>query len=355
MTLNDLGYSKDLENYRVSQNLTSFSVARVITEHKERYIVKNDIGEFEAELIGNLRFTATKRIDFPAVGDWVAISEYDTNKSLIHHVFPRKSLLERQAVGKHGEKQIIATNIDIGFVVQAINRDFNINRLERYLTICNASKVKPIIVLTKIDLLTKTELESIIKNISSRIQNITIFPISNKTLDGIEALKMSIIPGETYSLLGSSGVGKSSLLNAISGKHLMKTGEISEGIDRGKHITTHRELILLKNGGIIIDNPGMREVGITDNSEGLEITFENIAALSKDCRFSDCTHSHEKGCAILKAIENEELDIKSYDNFQRMEREKQFFESSIQEKRSKDKAFGKMIRANKKIRKQQKF
>jgi ribosome biogenesis GTPase len=355
MTLDDLGYSKDLENHRVAENLSSFSVARVITEHKERYIVKNDLKEYEAELIGNLRFTATERSDFPAVGDWVAISEYDTNKALIHHVFPRSSVLERQAVGKHGEKQIIATNIDVGFIVQAINRDLSINRLERYLTICHTSKVIPVIVLTKIDLISKTELENFIDTISARINNTTILPISNTTSEGIDILKSYIKQGQTYCLLGSSGVGKSSLLNAVSGKDLMKTGEISEQIDRGKHITTHRELIVLEDGGIIIDNPGMREVGITENSDGLEMTFEDILELSKECRFSDCTHVHEKGCAILAAIDNNELDIDAYENYQRMEREKQFFEASLQEKRSKDKAFGKMIRANKKIRKQNKF
>ena len=135
----------------------------------------------------------------------------------------------------------------------------------------------------------------------------------------------------------------------------MKTGAISESIDRGKHVTTHRELVVLDSGGIIIDNPGMREIGITESGEGLEMTFDDIFALSYNCRFSDCTHTHENGCAVLDAIENGKINQESYDNFLRMEREKQFFESSIQEKRSKDKAFGKMIRANKKIRKQNKF
>ena len=153
MTLEDLGYNIDLKNYRRGQKLDSFGVGRVISEHKERYVVKTAEDEYDAEIIGNLRFSAQKRSDFPAVGDWVAISEYDEEKVLIHSVFPRKTIIERQAVGKQGKKQIIATNIDFAFIVQAVDSDFNINRIERYLTICNTSNVKPTIVLNKIDLI----------------------------------------------------------------------------------------------------------------------------------------------------------------------------------------------------------
>jgi len=345
MTLEDLGYNKGLEKNRISENLSTFSVGRVITEHKERYIVKTDKGEFDTELIGNLRFSAKSRSDFPAVGDWVAISEYDEDKALIHSIYPRKSIIERQAVGKFGERQIIATNIDYGLIVQAVDRDFNLNRLERYLIICNSSNVKPIIILSKIDLINESELKIILDEISERIKNVQIISVSNITHLGYPEVESIIKKGKTYCLLGSSGVGKSTLLNNFSGKELMKTGSISLSVNKGRHVTSHRELIVLDNGGILIDNPGMREVGIADNSNGLEITFDAIIEISAKCKFKDCSHTHESGCAILEAIENEELDSDSYKNYLKMKREKAHFDSTIAERRSKDKEFGKMIKS----------
>ena len=355
MILEDLGYNIDFENYRKGQNLDSFGVGRVISEHKERYVVKTTENEYDAEIIGNLRFSAHQRSDFPAVGDWVAISEYDDDKVLIHSVFPRKTILERQAVGKQGEKQIIATNIDFAFIVQAVDRDFNINRIERYLTICNTSNVKPIIILNKIDLVEEIELKKMIANVEDRIKQVPILAISNETLIGIEKLKGNIIKGKTYCLLGSSGVGKSTLLNNLSGEQLMKTNTISPSTNKGRHVTSHRELLILENGGILIDNPGMREVGIADSMDGLEITFETIVELSKNCKFIDCTHTIETDCAIIAAVENGEIDKSSYENYLKMEREKEHFESTVAEKRKKDKDFGKMIKNYKKDKKHNKY
>lgn len=355
MTLDDLGYNIELEKYRKSQNLDVFEVGRIISEHKERYVVKTVKREYDGEIIGNLRFTAHHRSDFPAVGDWVAISEYDDNKVLIHSVFPRKTIIERQAVGKKGEKQIIATNIDSAFIVQAVDRDFNINRIERYLTICNTSNVKPIIILNKIDLINDNELSELVSKVQERIKQVPIIPISNESRKGFEKLKESIEKGKTYCLLGSSGVGKSTLLNNLLGKQLMKTNTISAITNKGRHVTSHRELLVLENGGILIDNPGMREVGITDSKDGLEITFSEIIELSKGCKFKDCTHTSEVDCAILKAVEIGEIDKSSYENFLKMEREKEHFESTVAEKRKKDKDFGKMIKHFKKSRKSNKY
>lgn len=355
MKLEHFGYSDKIEKLRIQNNLTDFEVGRIISEHKERYIVKTEKGELDAEITGNLRYTANTREDFPAVGDWVAISEYDDDKVLIHSIFPRKTIIERHAVGKQGEKQIIATNIDFAFIVQAVDRDFNINRIERYLTICNTSNVKPIIILNKIDLINDTVLTDLMSKVQERVKQVPVIAISNESQKGIERLRKSIVKGKTYCLLGSSGVGKSSLLNNLSGKQLMKTNEISSSTNKGRHVTSHRELIVLENGGIIIDNPGMREVGIVDSTDGLDITFEAIIELSKDCKFKDCTHTTEVDCAVLKSVESGELDKSSYENYLKMEREKEHFESTVAEKRKKDKNFGKMVKQFKNLKKSNRY
>jgi len=351
MTLEDLGYNLELENYRKDQNLDSFGMGRVISEHKERYVVKTTEKEYDGEIVGNLRFTAHNRSDFPAVGDWVAISEYDDNKVVIHSVFPRKTIIERQAVEKQGEKQIIASNIDYVFIVQAVDRDFNINRIERYLTICNTSNVKPIILLNKIDLIDNIKLSSLFREVKERIQKIPVIAISNETKNGIAQLKDKMEKGKTYCLLGSSGVGKSTLLNNLSGKKIMQTNVISTSTKKGRHITSHRELIILNNGAILIDNPGMREVGITDTTDGVEKTFKRILELSENCKFKDCTHTTEIGCVILQALEQGKIDTDSYENYQKMEREKEHFESTVAEKRKKDKDLRKLIKRHKKLKK----
>jgi ribosome biogenesis GTPase len=348
MKLEDFGYNDRLEKLSIENNLQDFEIGRVVSEHKERYIVRTEKGECEAEITGNLRFSAKSREDFPAVGDWVALIKYDSDFSIIHKILPRFSIISRQAVGQFGEIQIIATNIDYAFLVQAVDRDFNINRLERYLTICHSSNVPPIIVLTKTDLMKDQIIAEIVADIVQRIKNMPVIAISNETHDGYEALKSIIEKGKTYCLLGSSGVGKSTLLNNLSGKMLMKTDAISESTSKGRHVTSHRELIVLENGGILIDNPGMREVGIADSVNGLEITFDLIFKLSKNCRFKDCTHTLEIGCSVIEAIEKGEIGKASYENYLKMEREKAHFESSVAEKHKKDKVFGKMLKNYKK-------
>jgi ribosome biogenesis GTPase len=348
MRLEDLGYSDYFEKFRIENNLDGFEVGRIITEHKERFNVKTAKGEYDAEITGNMRFTARSREDFPAVGDWVALITYDPDLAIIHKIFPRYSTIKRQAVGRFGEIQIIATNVDYAFLLQSIDRDFNINRLERYLTICHDSNINPIIVISKIDLVDESRLDEILKITKSRINDIPTIAISNKTPNGFEALGRFITKGKTYCMLGSSGVGKSTLLNNLSDQNRMRTDTISESTSRGRHITSYRELTILENGGILIDNPGMREVGIASLTGGLEITFDTIIRYSKDCKFKDCTHTQEKGCSVLEAVEKGEIDKDSYENYIKMEREKAHFESTVVERRKKDKEFGKMMKNYKK-------
>ena len=347
MTLQDLGYTSELAAYRKEHNLDSFDIGRVVREHRDRYTVKTASNEFDCELIGNLRFKATSKNELPSVGDWVAISEYDEGKALIHAVLPRFSTLKRKAVAKLGQSQTIAVNIDVGIIVQSVNRDFSINRLERYLTICNASNIEPVIILSKIDLISNLEMEKLLHQVKERIKNTSIIPLSNQSKAGLDDIISRLAKGKTFCLLGSSGVGKSTLINLLIGEELMSTGEISESIDRGKHVTTHRELIVSEHG-ILIDNPGMREIGITDTTEGLETTFSEVLHLSRNCKYKNCSHTSEDECSVLEALDNGVLNPQTYENFFKMEKERIYYESSAKEKKKKDKNLGKLIKNMKK-------
>ncbi|MBN2214335.1 MAG: ribosome small subunit-dependent GTPase A [Bacteroidales bacterium] len=355
MKLEELGFDDHLGQFRAEHHLTGFETGRVITEHKERYNVLTEKGEFEAEITGNMRFTAENRLDYPAVGDWVTLTVYDDSFAIIHQIFPRKSVLVRQAVGRFGDKQVIAANIDFAFIVQSADRDFNINRLERYLTICYAAPIRPIIILSKTDLLSGEGLSELVARLNQRIADTQLIPLSNQTMNGYNTLLSALVKGKTYCFLGSSGVGKSTIINNLAGQELIKTNNISFSTGKGKHTTSRRELIILSNGSILIDTPGLREVGIADTSDGLESTFENIYNLSTQCRFNNCTHTREKGCAILEAVEKGVISRESYNNYLKMVRERARFNTSVAEKRKKDKVFGKMCKEAVKYRKQKKF
>lgn len=355
MNFEDLGYHSELEKLWLASNFDRFEIGRVISEHKERYIVSSLKGEYESEVTGNLRYTARNREDFPAVGDWVAITTYDSDFAIIQGILPRASLIKRQAAGQSGEIQVIAANVDYAFVIQSVFNDFNINRLERYLTICYSSKVSPIIVLSKIDLVGEEQISDLEDKIKKRIQDIPILSISNETQRGYEELKTIIKKGKTYCMLGSSGVGKSTLINNLSGKTIMQTSPISQSTNKGRHITSHRELIILDSGGILIDNPGMREVGIADLTNGLEQTFDIIFTLSEECKFKNCTHTNELGCAVLLALANGEVSQASYDNYIKMDRERAYYESTVFEKRKKERILGKILKNYKRDMKKNKY
>ena len=309
--------------------------------HRERYVIKSPDGEYDAEITGNLRFSAESSSDFPVVGDWITFSVFDGSLAIIYSILPRLSILERQAVGKSGEKQLIAANVDYSFIVQSLDQDFNINRLERYLTLSLTSDITPILLLSKTDLIDKKELSNKIDTIHKRHSGLRILHFSNNTKEGYEEIENELQKGKTYCFLGSSGVGKSTLINHLLGEQMMKTRTISESTGKGKHTTSHRQLFILKNGSIVIDTPGMREVGVIDTSED---SFDTISELSVKCKFSDCSHTNELGCEVLAAIDDGRIDEASYQNFMKLQREAAHFQSTLAEKRQKDKKFGKIYK-----------
>jgi ribosome biogenesis GTPase len=239
---------------------------------------------------------------------------------------------------------LIATNIDTAFIVVAADRDFSVNRIQRYLAIVLESKIEPIVVLNKIDLVKPEECQELLQEIQGRIPDVPIVLASCENASGLEEIHKLLKPGKTYCLLGSSGVGKSSLLNKLSGEETMSTASISETSDRGKHTTTHRELILLSNGAMIIDNPGMREVGMTTTSSGIQEVFDEISDLAQNCKYGDCQHISEAGCAVLEALANGEIAQADYDNYMRLQKEQEHFQSSELERKQKGKALSKHIK-----------
>jgi ribosome biogenesis GTPase len=343
----NLGYNKFFESNRQKLKLGEFSVARVIVEHRGAYKVKNSNGEYFAKVTGKKIFDALSREDFPAVGDWVAIKEQDTEWAVIKEILPRQTLIKRKYNNKNGV-QIIATNIDVAFIVESIGRDFNLNRFERYFAIANDGGVETAIILNKIDLISKEELDLKLDQIKNRFKNVDIILTSALTDKGLEELRSYILQGKTYCFLGSSGVGKSSLINKLLEENAIETKDISFQTGRGKHTTTSREMYFLKNGGIVIDNPGMREVGMTNTSDGVNNIFDEITELAKECKFVDCSHISEPGCNVLSALKSGELNAEKYSNYLNLKKETEFYEMTEVERNEKDYKFGKFIKKAKK-------
>jgi ribosome biogenesis GTPase len=338
--LDDLGFDEFFQK----EGKQDREYARVIMEHRDRYLIRHINGIYEAEITGHLRFMAATRADLPAVGDWVLVIIHDDQSALILEILPRKSLLERKAVHDYGEKQIIGANIDIAFIVMALDRDFNLNRLERYISIVNAGRIRPVILLSKSDLLDHKTVRDQVLNVKDRVKNPDVFAFSSETGVGIESIRKLFKKGTTYCLMGSSGVGKSTLINVIEGKDTIKTKTISTSTGKGRHSTSYRELRILKEGGILIDTPGMREVGLVDSGQGIELTFEDIKEKARNCKFADCTHTNEPGCAVQQAIREGEIDEKTLENYKKLEREVEWFTSSLADKRKKDKQTGRLYK-----------
>lgn len=317
----------NLKNYglneRFEQAATIYDglfIARVTEQHRELYRVINECGEIDASVSGKLAFNADDQTSFPAVGDWVMIDrvEGSTGKAIIHHILRRKSVLARQAAGTENTGQVIAANIDTIFICMSLNADFNIRRIERYLTIAWDSMATPVIVLTKSDLCDDLPLK--LEAIASVSMGAVVITCSSQNGDGFDEINAYIGQGKTIAFVGSSGVGKSTLINRLMGQNVLATKAIREDDAKGRHTTTHRQLLLLPNGGIVIDTPGMRELQIYMGGN-LSKTFEDIEEIAARCKFGDCSHSAEPGCSIRKAIEDGTLSEKRFESYQKLQRE----------------------------------
>ncbi|MFC1884538.1 ribosome small subunit-dependent GTPase A [Thermodesulfobacteriota bacterium] len=340
-----LGFDKWFLDHCDPDALETFELARVTAVHKDSYTVNNGKNDVLAELIGRMIYSAASPMDYPAVGDWVCAQFYDENTfSIIHKILPRKSLLKRKTPGKKIDFQLIAANIDTAFIIQSLDENFNINRLERYLVMVNEGNIRPVVLLSKSDLITSEEMAERVSEIEKIMPRLHIQPFSNEDESGLKNVEDLMSPRLTYCLLGSSGVGKTTLLNNLLGEALFKTKTTREKDGKGRHATTYRQLIKLASGAMVIDTPGMRELGNLSVDTGLDETFQEIMELSQKCQFNDCTHVNEKGCAVLSAVKNGRLSEKRYENYIKMKKEAAYNEMSYFEKRQKDKEFGKFVK-----------
>ena len=324
--------------------------ARVTAVDRGRFLVHAAVGEVPAELTGRLLHLAESSEDLPCVGDWVGVRlrDGDTQAS-IHRVLPRRTVLRRKAAGRDVEYQMIAANIDTAFLVQSCHFDFNLARLERYLVMVRDGGIEPVVLLTKTDLIDPEALAQRMAQIRRVAGEVPVVALSHVTGEGVESVRSLMAPGRTYCLLGSSGVGKTTLINRLLGDGALATGAVSH-TGEGRHTTTRRHLIVLAHGAQLIDMPGMRELGLMATGEGIEDTFADISALAQQCRFPDCTHEREPGCAVRAAVLRQEITEEHLRNFLKLRKESDFHESSLVERRAKDRAFGRFMHQFKKGR-----
>src|SRR5512135_1604504 len=345
MKLQTLGFDRWFQDKRSEALRPDCAVARVTAVHRDSYLVRNENSEVLAELAGSFIYSAESSIDLPSVGDWALVQYHNVDTfAIIHGLLPRKSFLRRKTPGKKIDYQMIAVNIDSALIVQACDFDFNLRRLERYLVMVNEGNIEPILLLTKSDLVSPEKLEQRIAEVRHANIQCKVLPLSNVTGFGVDQVRQLLEPGKTYCLVGSSGVGKTTLLNHIIGCDLFETNTVRASDGKGRHTTAQRQLIVLDQGAMLIDTPGMRELGNIGVSSGLEESFADIWSLSKNCHFSNCTHTQEVGCALLNAIENGTLRADRYQSYLKLMKESEYNELSYVEKRRKDRKFGQFVK-----------
>ncbi len=327
-------------------------MARVVAVDRERYVVAYGSKEIPAEMTGKLIFSAESPLDYPAVGDRVRVQSVNQDSlAMIHAVCDRKTILKRKTAGKKISHQLIAANIDTAFIVQSLDNNYNLRRLERYLVMVYDAGIQAIVLLSKSDLLDLLAVQEKIAAIQKLYADVAVLAFSNKTGQGLEELRLLLQPQHIYCLLGSSGVGKTTLLNQLLDENRFYTRHIRTKDGKGRHATTRRQLITLPNQAMIIDTPGMRELGNIAVETGLQSAFQDIEELAAACRYQDCSHRQERDCAVLAAVAAGTLSNKRYQNYIKMKKESEFHEMSYLEKKKRDKQFGKMVKTVMKVKK----
>jgi len=301
-----------------------YSAGRVAVQHKTQYELYTEHGELSAETTGRMQYDARSKKDLPVVGDWVVIRAREREgKATIYDILPRKSKFSRKAAGTKAEEQIVAANIDTVFLVTGLDGNFNLRRIERYLVVAWESGADPVIVLNKADLC--ADIEQKVLEVQAVALDVPIVAMSAIKDRGLDQVLARIKAGTTGALLGSSGVGKSTIINHLLGKELMKTRDVRETDDRGRQTTTRRELIVLPAGGLLMDTPGMRELQLWGGDEGIEDAFRDIAQLAEQCPFRNCQHGPEPGCAVQQALQDGTLDAARFASYQKLQREIAYF------------------------------
>jgi ribosome biogenesis GTPase len=347
MKLSDIGFDQWLQEHVSDLHQEDRGVARISAVDRGSYLIRirNELGEIPAELAGKFYFQVESSVDLPCVGDWVTVQYHnDAAAAIIHGVFPRKTFLRRKSAGEKVDFQMIAANIDSAFIVQSCHFDFNVRRMDRYLVMAADGGVEPIVVLTKTDLITHDELEQKLTAIRSSAITARVLALSNITGIGFDEFQQGLVSGRTYCLLGSSGVGKTTLINRLIGQDAFETKAVS-GTGEGIHTTARRQLIVLNQGSMLIDTPGMRELGLLGVSDGVNQGFEDIVGLSTNCRYANCSHTQEPDCAVLAAISNGELSKDRYSSYMKLKKESGYHEMSYVDKRKKDRVFGRFIKS----------
>lgn len=297
-------------------------IVRVLEVQKNSYRVSDGDTEYHAHVSGKFLNGITSSLDYPAVGDWAVVQKLaDEKKAVIHHTLSRRSQFIRQAAGAVTAGQVVASNMDTVFIVNSLNHDVNMRRIERYIITVYEGGATPVVVLTKKDITTPEDLVRIIEQVEEIAIGVTIVSISNVTGEGFDSLTPFLSPGKTIALLGSSGVGKSTLINRLMDSHVQVTKDIRKDDSKGRHTTTHREMFMLPSGALLIDTPGMRELQLWEGETSIDMTFRDVDEFARECKFNDCKHDTEPGCRVKEAIESSELTEERFKSYMKLQRE----------------------------------